>query len=164
MKISKIINEEIQRLLKEEREETESEMLNRIFTFKQQFAHGGRWEYVSSQARPQKPDFDNVESFTTDFDADITESDIIVTWGIRFQINQNGIENFIPEVKDIQGTYTLEFRNRQSDAVEQESEKQINEIPWRFVVQNNTGLEAGGSFYINDITFDFKNNVCTVTF
>lgn len=161
MNISNIINEEIKNIL------TEGWVVpdeGQFFTFKQQFVHGGRWEYVDPAAKPQAPSFTNYETFTTDYDVDVTESDITVDWQASFWVTEMGIENFSVHILGVGGQFTLEMRNRQSDAVEQESVKDISEQDWRFMPVYNNGLDVSGAFYITNIEFDFENNVCTVTF
>jgi hypothetical protein len=105
--------------------------------------------------------FTDYDTFTNDYDTQIIKSDIIVTWKISFWANEMGIENFIVEVKGVKGNYKIEMRNKQSDAVEQTVDKDINEIDWNFIIQNAT-LNKGGSLYITNLDFDFKNHTCAV--
>lgn len=105
--------------------------------------------------------FANYDTFSGDYDTQIIKSDIIVSWKISFWVNNAGIENFIVEIKGIKGNYTIEMRNKQSDAVEQTVDKDINETNWNFIIQN-ANLNKGGSLYVNYLYFDFKNHTCTV--
>lgn len=107
--------------------------------------------------------FYSYDSFSTDYDLDVTDSNITITWNVSFSLNEMGIENFSIEVESLEGTYNLEYRSKQTDAVEQEIEKNINDNQWKFQI-DDTALNLGGSMYVMDLVFDFKNNVCTVGF
>jgi hypothetical protein len=107
--------------------------------------------------------FYNYESFTSEFDADITESDIVVIWKVSFWLNQTGIENLIIDVENVKGTYTLQLYDKQTDEQKQETVKNVEEIDWKFVVEE-ASLVKGGSLYINELAFDFKTNTCIVKF
>lgn len=55
--------------------------------------------------------------------------------------------------------------NKQSDAKEQETPKEINdvEIPWKFTIGDAT-LMKGGSLYVDNLIFNFATGECQVTF
>jgi len=107
--------------------------------------------------------FYNYQGFSTEFDAEINESNILVNWSVSFWLNQAGIENFIVDVEGLEGTYTLLLYNKQTDKVEQETPKNIAENDWKFVI-NDISLMKGGTLYVSSMDFDFKNNTCTVSF
>jgi len=107
--------------------------------------------------------FHNYDSFSNDYDLDVTDSNIAITWNVSFSLNEMGIENFSIEVESLEGTYNLEYRSKQTDAVEQEIEKNINDNQWKYQF-DETALNLGGSMYVMDLVFDFKNNLCTVGF
>jgi hypothetical protein len=107
--------------------------------------------------------FYNYNSHSSDYDTDITESDIIVSWNVGFWLNDAGFENFMINIEGIEGTYVLQQFNLQSDELEQETRKDINEIKWTFNRPEAT-LVTNGSLYIKDLAFDFENKTCTVTF
>ena len=141
--IKKIINEEIQNIL------NESYVLeDDNFKFRQQITNSY---------------FSNYEGFTTDFDSDILESNIIISWRVGFWLNQSGIEHYYIDVDGVEGTYTIQLLNKQTDKVEQETEKNIAEIDWKFVVEDET-LYLKKSLYVSTLEFDFKTNVCKVVF
>lgn len=108
-------------------------------------------------------EFLNYESFTVDFDLNISESMININWSIGFWLNNEGIEHFYIKVDDISGTYTLRYLNKQTDEIEQEVEKNINDVKWKFIV-NDVVLQINESLYVSSLQFDFKSNVCTVVF
>lgn len=143
MKFNDIINEEIQGLLNE--------------------------AYVMSDDRFQfnvtltGSTFYNYESFTTEFDSDIIQSDIVVTWKVSFWLNQMGIENLIIDVEKVEGTYTLQLFDKHTDERKQETQKNIQEIDWKFVIEE-ASLIKGSSLYISELEFDFKTNTCSVKF
>jgi hypothetical protein len=143
MNFNYIINEEIKKFLNEG-----YVMSDDRFTFNQ---------------RLNNSTFFNYESFSTEFDTDITESDILVTWKVSFWLNQMGIENLIIDVESVEGIYTLRLFDKHTDELRQETQKNIQEVDWKFVIEE-ASLVKGGSLYINELTFDFKTNTCIVKF
>jgi hypothetical protein len=108
--------------------------------------------------------FYNYSGFSTEFDADVTESNIIITWQVSFWLNDMGIENFIISIEKLEGTYNMEMHNIHSDEIEQKSQKNIEETKWKFVINEKTSLILGKSLYVKDLEFDFKNQTCKVNF
>ena len=143
MKINDIIKEELQTILKEG-----YVMEDERFRFRQVIKNAN---------------FYNFQSFSNDFDVDVTESDIAVNWRIAFWLNDQGVENFLVQADSVEGSYHVELLNKQSDEVEQEMDKNIAEVPWKFQV-NPTTLKTGDGLYIDSLDFDFQSKVCTVTF
>jgi len=143
MKIKDIIQEEFQSLLKEG-----YVMEHDNFKFKQKI---------------ENPSFFHFQSFSNDYDVDIIESDIYVNWRIGFWLNNMGVENFLVQADSVEGTYKVELRDKQSDEVSQELDKNITEVPWNFQISNATLLK-GGTLYIKNITFDFETKICNVEF
>ncbi len=107
--------------------------------------------------------FNNYQAFSNDFDIDINESNIFVNWHIIFWLNEFGVENFVVSVDSVEGTYKVSMLNKQTDVTEQEVDKNISEIKWKFVV-GDAELQLNGSLYITALNFDFKTNVCNVQF
>ncbi len=107
--------------------------------------------------------FMNYESFSEEFDPEIVSSDIIVNWNLSFWVNESGIENMNIEVSKLSGSFSVELRNKQTDAVEQTNDKDINLIPWKFEVENGV-LQVGGSLYVKTVSFDFATKVCSISF
>jgi hypothetical protein len=107
--------------------------------------------------------FNNYEGFSNDYDTDITESDIIVNWHIIFWLNDFGVENFVINVDSVEGIYRVQLLNKQTDMTEQEVDKDISEIDWKFEV-GDAALQLNGSLYVTGLNFDFKTNVCRVQF
>lgn len=143
MNFNDIIKEEIQNLLNEG-----YVMSDDRFTFNQ---------------RLNNSTFNNYESFTSEFDSKITQSDLIVTWKMSFWLNQMGVENFIIDVEKIEGNYIVQLFDKHTDELKQETPKNIQEIDWKFVIEE-TSLIKGGSLYISELAFDFKTNTCSVKF
>lgn len=141
--LNAIINEEI------------TNFLNEAYVFE-----GDNFKF---QQRINKSMFYNYEGFSTDYDLNIDESDILVNWHLVFWLNQYGIENFNAIIDSVEGTYKIQYLNKQTDVQEQEVDKNISDIKWKFVV-NNVNLETGNGLYINGLTFDFKTNTCDVEF
>jgi hypothetical protein len=146
MKVKKsIILEEIQKFI------TESYVMNDDrFHFRQRLNNSTFYSY---------------ETFTSDYNTDVLESDIVVTWTVSFWMNsQNqGIENLVIDVESVEGTFSIEMRDKHSDEVKQEAQKNIQDFEWKFIV-GDAVLEKGGSLYISDLDFDFKNKTCSVNF
>lgn len=116
------------------------------------------------QQRLTNSTFYNYKGFSNDFDVDIRESDLIVTWKVGFWLNNSGIEHFFIDVEEIQGTYKVQYLNKQTDEVDQEQDKDINEIKWKFIISENVALYLNKTLYVEDLEFDFKTNVCNVNF
>jgi hypothetical protein len=108
--------------------------------------------------------FYNYSSFSNDYDVDVTESNIKVTWQVSFWLNDMGVENFIIDIQKVDGIYTMELRDKNTDEMKQKSQKNIAEEEWKFVVDEETTLLLGKSLYIKDLEFDFKGKTCKVNF
>jgi hypothetical protein len=143
MKINNIIHEEYVKLLKEA-----YSFEHQNFQFRQEIKNSS---------------FYNYEAFSNDFDVDVNESDIFITWHISFWLNDYGVENFVVEADNVIGTYKMVLLNKQSDEIEQENEKDIAEFPWKFAVADAV-LRLGKTLYVESLDFDFKTKVCRVTF
>ena len=143
MKLSNIIHEEIKKILNEA-----YSFENKNFQFRQEIKNSS---------------FYNFEGFSSDFDMNILESDIFITWHIAFWLNETGVQNFIVEADSVEGTYKLMYLNKQSDEVEQENDKDIAEFPWKFKI-TEANLHLGKTLYIKLLAFDFKTKICTITF
>lgn len=113
---------------------------------------------------PSRIALNNFQYFTDDFDVTLIDATIAITWKVGFWVNQNGIENFMLDVVGVEGMFTMELRDKQSDEVVRNEQKNINDVEWKFVVNRDVPLTIGGSFYADGLDFDFNNNVCTVKF
>lgn len=113
--------------------------------------------------RMMNSSFYNYETFSTDFDVDINESDIVISWHISFGLNDFGVENFMVDIDGVTGTYMVDLLNKQTDELEQENDKDIAEFQWKFNVDDAT-LYLGKTLYVNTLDFDFKTKTCRVTF
>jgi len=143
--INKMIHEELEKMLNES-----FIMSDDRFKFKQ---------------RVLNSTFYNYDTFTTEFDTDITESDIIVSWTISFWLNQMGVENFVVDVEKVEGTFNMQMYDLHTDKMVQETPKNIQDFEWKFVIDNEkTMLMMGKSLYIRELDFDFKNKTCNVIF
>ena len=113
----------------------------------------------------RKTFFNNYDTFTTEYDTDVVESNIIVTWSLSFQLNDMGVQNFIIDVQNVEGTFTLQMLDKHTDEVVQETPKNISEFQWSYVINPaNALLTMNKSLYIRDLEFDFKRKTCTVGF
>lgn len=108
--------------------------------------------------------FSNYDGFTSEFDTNISESSIAVNWNISFWLNESGIENLIINVDSVEGSYKVDYYNLHSDALEQETQKDIAEFNWKYFIDDEALIQKGGSLYVSSLDFDFKTNTCTVIF
>jgi hypothetical protein len=108
--------------------------------------------------------FYNYSSFSTEFDVDVTESNISVTWQVSFWLNDMGIENFNIDVEKVEGVYSMELYDQRTDEMKQKTQKNIADDEWKFVVDEETTLMLGKTLYVKDLEFDFKNKTCKVNF
>jgi len=115
------------------------------------------------QQKIENPSFHNFQSFSSDYDIDVIESDIYINWRIGFWLNEMGVDKFIVQADAVQGTYKVELRDKQTDEVSQEIDKNIAEIPWKFQILD-ANLTLNGTLYIDNLTFDFATKVCNVEF
>jgi hypothetical protein len=106
--------------------------------------------------------FSNYDT-SAEYDLDITESNILVKWRVKFWLNNFGIENLVIEIDGIEGQYLLEEYDKISDELVNSTAKNINDIKWNFE-NSDVVLTTGGSLYIDSLEFDFKTNTCTVKF
>ena len=143
MKLNDIVHEEYVKLLKES-----YSFENENLQFRQEIKNSS---------------FFNYEAFSNDFDVDVNESNIFISWRISFWLNDFGVENFVVEVDNVIGTYKMVLLNKQSDEVEQENEKDIAEFQWKFKVEDAV-LRLGKTLYVDTLEFDFKTKICRVTF
>jgi len=144
-----IITEEVQNFLNQSNANDSNH-----FTFRQTILHPNVYFY-------------NYENFSSDYDADIINAQIIITWKAAFKINDSGIQNFVVIGEGVEGQYLLEFRDKQSDAIVPESNgsvKQINDIQWKFNVSEDIALKYAGALFVKDLEFDFNTNTCTLNF
>ena len=141
--IDSLINEEISQFLNES-----ISMEHDNFKFKQEFNNST---------------FQNYEGFSNDYDINIEKSNISINWHVIFWLNDFGIENFIVIGDSVEGMFTINYHNKQTDAIDQTIDKDISEITWKFNINSPT-LELNGGLYVNALNFDFKTNTCTVNF
>lgn len=143
MNLSNIINEELKKVLNESYAFDSDN-----FSFTQQVPNSS---------------FYNYDSLSSDYDTDIDESLVSVTWRINFWLNEMGVNNLDVVISSISGTYKLTLLNRQSDEVEQATDRDINEIKWKFIIEN-VSMTIGTGLYIQELEFDFATKQCTVKF
>jgi hypothetical protein len=152
MKNLNIINEEIKNFL------NESAVVNsEDFSFKTVI---NMFDQRSGKVRLF---FDNYENFSNDYDVDITNAVITVNWKVGFWTNDFGIENFFVNVDSLEGAYMLEMRDKHTDEVVQETQKNINDVQWKFET-DEAMIMTNGNLYAKDLMFDFKTNMCTLGF
>jgi len=92
--------------------------------------------------------FYNYDELSQDYDVDIDEGDITVNWHISFWLNDFGIENFIVTIDSVEGTYHVLLIDKQSNEIERDYNKNIEEIQWEFEI-DDAELHMGKVFTLN---------------
>jgi hypothetical protein len=149
-----VINEEIQKFLNED-----ITINNDDFRFTNELRMSGTTENPEIQIN-----FRNYSSFSNDYDINILDAYITVTWKVGFEVNSNGVKNFFINVENVDGQYRIEMRDRQSDEVVQTTDKNIADTQWKFEVDDETLLKVNGGLFVKEIVFDFANNRCVLVF
>ena len=108
--------------------------------------------------------FYNYSSFSTDYDVDVKESNIVVTWQVSFWVNSSGIQKFIIEGKKVEGSYNIELYDQQSYELKQQTQKNIQDDQWKFIVDDDVVLTMDRPLNVKDLEFDFKNKTCSLSF
>jgi len=108
-------------------------------------------------------DFYNYDTFSSDYDTDIATIPITVNWGLKFTLNDKGVQKFDVVINSVEGIYVLDMLDKQTDQSVQKSNKNIAEINWKFNIID-IEVVVGMGLYISDLDFDFKNKICAVTF
>lgn len=141
--INKILNEEIEKFL------------NEGYVFEH--------ENFKFKSRIEQPSFYNYEGFSNDYDVDINESDIYINWHMGFKLNEFGVENLIIYVDSVEGTYKVQYLDKQTDEVIQESDKNIGDSNWSFNLDSPI-MQMGKALYVNYIDFYFDTLESNVGF
>jgi len=63
----------------------------------------------------------------------------------------------------VEGTYHVLLIDKQSNEIERDYNKNIEEIQWEFEI-DDAELHMGKSLYIESLDFDFSTKTCSVTF
>ena len=108
--------------------------------------------------------FYNYSSFSTDYDVDVKENNIVVTWQVSFWVNSSGIQKFIIEGKKVEGSYNIELYDQQSYELKQQTQKNIQDDQWKFIVEDDVMLTLDRQLTVKDLEFDFKNKTCKLSF
>lgn len=143
MEIKNIIKEELQSLLKE--------------------GYVMEHDNFNFQQKIENPSFHNFQSFSSDHDIDVIESDIYISWRIVFSLNERGVEKFMVKGNRVEGTFKVELRDRQTDEVVQELDRNIAETQWKFQILEAV-LDLEKQLFIDNLTFDFQTKICNVEF
>jgi len=112
----------------------------------------------------QKTHFTGYDTFTSEFDTEISQSNIIADWALSFWINDMGVENFIIDVQAVEGSFTVQMFDKHTSEKTQENAKNISDFEWKFVVGGEPMLAMNQSLYIRSLDFDFEDKTCTATF
>jgi hypothetical protein len=135
------------------------EELNKLITESVSMEH----ENFKFRQNLKDSQFYNYSGFSQDFDIEITESSINVNWHIAFWLNDLGVENFIVVVDSVDGLYRLDMHDKQTDVLQQQTDKDIAEIKWKFDIEDAV-LRMNEQLYVESLEFDFGTNMCKVVF
>jgi len=108
--------------------------------------------------------FYNYSSFSTDYDVDVKESNIVVTWQVSFWVNSSGIQKFIIEGQKVEGPYNIELYDQHSYELKQQTQKNIQDDQWKFIVEDDVMLTLDRPLNVKDLEFNFKNKTCKLSF
>jgi len=151
--VQNVVNEEIQRFLNED-----------ITGDNDDFRFTNELRMLDPMKEGMPVNFYNYSSFSADYDIDILDAYVIVTWKVGFEANSNGIKNFFINVEKVDGQYRVEMRDKQSDEVVQTTDKNIADTQWKFEVDDDTFMKVNGGLFVEEISFDFANNQCVLVF
>jgi len=151
--VQNVVNEEIQRFLNED-----------ITGDNDDFRFTNELRMLDPMKEGMPVNFYNYSSFSADYDIDILDAYVIVTWKVGFEANSNGIKNFFINVEKVDGQYRVEMRDKQSDEVVQTTDKNIADTQWKFEVDDDTFMKVNGGLFVEEISFDFANNQCVLAF
>lgn len=107
--------------------------------------------------------FTNYNSFSKDYDSDILQKNIFVNWELRLNIKEYGIDGFSIDITKLNGGFTVQLYDKQTDELVNEIEKNINDIDWFFEVNADEYI-FGERLYIKELEFDVNNKNCIVSF
>ena len=151
--VQNVVNEEIQRFLNED-----------ITGDNDDFRFTNELRMLDPMKEGMPVNFYNYSSFSADYDIDVLDAYVIVTWKVGFEANSNGIKNFFINVEKVDGQYRVEMRDKQSDEVVQTTDKNIADTQWKFEVDDDTFMKVNGGLFVEEISFDFANNQCVLAF
>ena len=151
--VQNVVNEEIQRFLNED-----------ITGDNDDFRFTNELRMLDPMKEGMPVNFYNYSSFSADYDIDVLDAYVIVTWKVGFEANSNGIKNFFINVEKVDGQYRVEMRDKQSDEVVQTTDKNIADTQWKFEVDDDTFMKVNGGLFVEEISFDFANNQCVLVF
>lgn len=135
------------------------EELNKLITESVSMEH----ENFKFRQNLKDSQFYNYSGFSQDFDIEITESSVNVNWHIAFWLNDLGVENFIVVVDSVDGLYRLDMHDKQTDVLQQQTDKDIAEVQWKFNIDDAV-LRMNEQLYVESLEFDFATNMCKVYF
>ena len=108
--------------------------------------------------------FYNYSSLSTEYDVDVRESNIVLTWQITFLVDSMGIQKFMIEGQKVEGPYRIELYDQHSYELKQQTQKNIQDNQWKFIVEDDVVLTLEKPLRVKDLEFDFKNNICKLSF
>ena len=143
--MERLINEEFRKLLLE------------------YFDSGNRFTFKQSFEGIDQLSFYNYHAFSDEYDSEVINGVITVNWSLTVNLKEWGVKGFDINVSEIEGIFTLNLLDKQTDEIIQQSEKNINDFNWKFIV-NKDDVTLDGSVFISELIFDFKSQTCTVEF
>ena len=110
--------------------------------------------------------FYNYSILSTEYDVDVKESNIVLTWQISFLVDSRGIKSMMIESQNckVEGPYNIELYDQHTSQLVKQVQKNIEENQWKIVVDDEAMIILGKPLRVKDLEFDFKDNVCKITF
>lgn len=111
-----------------------------------------------------KCEFVQYESYSNEHSVETSEYNIFIKWKIGFWLNDNGIENFLITILDVEGDYDVTFTSKLSGEVTNKGKNNILDTTWQYTIDGTAELKLGQSLYVDSVVFDFGNKNCIVKF
>ena len=110
--------------------------------------------------------FYNYSILSTEYDADIQLSKIILTWQITFSVDSRGIINMTIDKENckVEGPYSVDLYDQHTDQLVRRENKNIEEEQWNIIPDDEVMIISGKPLRVKDLEFDFANKVCKITF
>ena len=108
--------------------------------------------------------FYNYSSFSNDFDVDVKESNIVLTWHIVFVVDSKGINKFIIEGQKVEGPYSIELYDPHTYELKQQTQKNIQDDQWKFIIADDLVIAPNVPLTVKKMEFDFKDKICKFSF
>lgn len=118
--------------------------------------------------------FYNYSILSKEYDVDIKESNISVTWEFYVLTNSSGIQKVVIGGKKVEGSYTIELYDTGTNELKEQKQGNIEEDQWNITVEDDVVIivenmskknaSEKNALEVKDLEFDFKNKTCKLSF